>query len=1856
MAEGEGAFRLTFVQGRGLLSLAGRDFEGLGRVDSLELEIPDLRFPFDLSGGVGRFKNRRLRLRELSLFVGAGEITGFLARAPLGDFGIFDPHLSVEGTRLTLCARVALGGREVEVTALAAISPSLPRSASLCVYGVRAYGFLPIPAPLVVTALFSALGAESPANRESASRVGEGGLGPQEPERARPSAASAAVGGWQGPRDWKPSQGFHVGDLALPALIHVRSASEMRIDVCDLAMFAILPMHGWRLPERSQVQIRVAGGAARATHIPLVFSHTDPAVPADPLLGEDAIPAVLAMRDFAARAPSVEDALARGDIASALGQLRALAPLDADDKEGTRRLLQILVAAQDTLPEAGEVAQAALARWPNFSPAVLVLAVLAAERDQPGEAASFYERLAELSAVQGRSEDESCALLAAARQYARGGQTERALATLERALVYRLSLRPVARARIMKLAVAECWDDILRAVGEESRPNVPDVRDEVAQVLELVHQGGLAQDTGLVAQAADSLEALLGRGEWPGTSLSRAEAAYQMGLVRLSLGDDEAASRWFATCIEGEATGPIAAAAWRALAELMQRRGDAAQEAQALAGWASDARVPESAAEKVRHLLDAARIAMRDSQAPANAASYLETALSLSPGDPAVLSALEQLAHRTGDPIAVADILRRRLRESRPDQGKAILRLLIRLLADREERADDVKDACAVLLELEPRDEEATFFQARQAWDAGDRATAAAGYRSSMTAPTLGTSQVAEAQLRIAEVLLAEGKRDEAKQCLTHGLAFEPQGARLDVLMQALRAFGEDERLSSVLAEREAALTDDKSRLNVRRSLAAAAERRGDLATAETLYRSLHEAAPTDVEWLDRLASICKRQARSQDLCGWLDKLWALVEGEGLSGKGPVDGVAVGLDLAELLARDSAGKARAEAILRRLSEVAPPAARLLDALHGLLLDRGAFDEAAKVFAPRLALTPAEETSAFLLSRTRSCLAKPEGLRPALAMLQGFAVEGLGDEALNLRADLAERAGETIDAVLCLQHLRARANDSERPTLTKRLADLAARPATAKDLSIEVLEKLQAELPDSLLLAKALFDAYGRLDDVAARNRAWQDLLARVPALPDAYRARLQIALSEVAERIGDIRSAEELLAKASELDSSPKARAEQLVVHARLLVARSEIVQAEDELDEALSINPDLPGALALTADLAYRAQEWERARKAYTRLAQVSGVPPVSPKLLASRRAELAEMFGDHAEAEAAYRQVVALDSQDDGAREALAGFALARGDWAEAALHLREVVRLLPKDAVGRLTQARQHLGQVYLGLGDLQAARQNLELALASDPDRAATLDLLTATYEKVGLFRQAVATCERLSRVFTDPAKKAEALYRKGELLRASLGDSESATEAYLRASDLDPSFAPNLARLVCYYWSRGDLVSLVDVGVDLVQAGPVPKIDRDDVGLLVAVAALLARGDEGLAKTALESPLLGGPVRAELAAARLGELLSRVARGEIASLDRVLKFVCGTIGEGFENELHSAVLRAVASDPSDGAQFMLLGRLFEWRGQAALARSAYSMAHFIDAGLGAGRPLADLGDETKPRLEAFFLGSNAVHPFARGPVRKVLQHLAVVLVGAGPAPEAATDPDQSPETLPEGPDQALQPSTVAICEQLRRDLSAPAIPFVAYGDGVDVTLSATQPLRILIGRRAEALQPEDLRFFVARALEQARAGTLALLRMSQENLHGMLRAVLRVAGASGSPFDLAGESADESTALWIERLRSPETMALLPLERIKGELIEHARRALASPPEIDTYLRGCRYTADRIGLLASGKPLSVLRALAGSLKDGAVSIDAATVAQRQELVRNSQALRELVSFMISEEYSVLVVAA
>src|SRR5262249_43699173 len=120
---------------------------------------------------------------------------------------------------------------------------------------------------------------------------------------------------------------------------------------------------------------------------------------------------------------------------------------------------------------------------------------------------------------------------------------------------------------------------------------------------------------------------------------------------------------------------------------------------------------------------------------------------------------------------------------------------------------------------------------------------------------------------------------------------------------------------------------------------------------------------------------------------------------------------------------------------------------------------------------------------------------------------------------------------------------------------------------------------------------------------------------------------------------------------------------------------------AATALDEALALLPGHALALPARAELAFRAQEWDRAAGLYARLC---GLHPEQTGGVALRRGELAEMLGRDEEAEVLLRQAVAAAPRAPGPREALARILLARGRLNEALEELRTVANLLPAIAV--------------------------------------------------------------------------------------------------------------------------------------------------------------------------------------------------------------------------------------------------------------------------------------------------------------------------------------------------------------------------------------------------------------------------------------------------------------------------------------------------------------------------------------------------------------------------------------------
>ncbi len=121
---------------------------------------------------------------------------------------------------------------------------------------------------------------------------------------------------------------------------------------------------------------------------------------------------------------------------------------------------------------------------------------------------------------------------------------------------------------------------------------------------------------------------------------------------------------------------------------------------------------------------------------------------------------------------------------------------------------------------------------------------------------------------------------------------------------------------------------------------------------------------------------------------------------------------------------------------------------------------------------------------------------PRAKAPRLRSCSRWVVRLLPEDALGLRADLAEKAGDTIDAIACWQRVRSLRKDDRaaREEVDKRLAAVVVRPTVSTETARAMLEELHAANPADVALAESLFAVYGRLPDLQERDRAWADLL------------------------------------------------------------------------------------------------------------------------------------------------------------------------------------------------------------------------------------------------------------------------------------------------------------------------------------------------------------------------------------------------------------------------------------------------------------------------------------------------------------------------------------------------------------------------------------------------------------------------------------------------------------------------------------------------------------------------------------------------------------------------------------------
>ena len=1360
-------FEVQVGDGRGLLLLRPRTFFGWLRIDNLQLAIPEVHFPLDITGGMAQFQRQRCPVIEATFAVeraGFAELVqrraSLLTAAGFADVGV---ELAPEGIEVTAQARLREWTAELVVRVVVEAEERMVR---LRVAEAVTFGFIRRPAALLAHDLLCVL--------LGASTTPSGDAAPIQ------SAVTRALGVVQlRPLDW------FVARVLAPA--------------------------GWRLPELEGLRLDGVSLNAQAASLRWARADVDAAAEAAAVPAASAAPRSVrgVVDELAARA--IDDALLRNDLAGAASACRLEMTRRPERAMAmTERLLGLLCARETSLREAEPMAREALARWPDLGAAHLALAAVESARGRGVEAARHFGEAARMAEVRGDTVLAVRAAAAAARQL----QTidpARAALLYERVLALRPTDREATDALAELYAASGRWEELkrllrarlLRARDHEERLEAHlrvaelsfrRLRDPVMahddlraaaelapadrRVWELMAQ--VCDATGDVAGSVAALERLAAALAGGDDRLAEARALLRLADRYEGLDDNAAALRRYR---EALALTPDDSGALERFAAAASRHGDAADAISAYrrlldGGGPSDRR--RRAGQQLLQLY--VIIGDRD------AARALLPSLQDEPS-PDVLMGLARLEEACDEFGAAAELWARAAAQL--DGQHAATAELERARACRAAgRGDDERAALARAFALAPTAREglaAASGLIRMAREAGD-AAAEAAWLDRLLACAPSTPHHVELALRRAQLFLDAGEPAGAARLLD-ALDAERQGGPA---LRRLRAdvYGAlgDARARAALLEALAgdAAGDERARL-----LAQAAQSRLAADELDEAAADLHAAEallPEDLEVRTLVAEIAWRRSAWEEVVVRYGELSsestaaARVEHTrrlalAADRLGRSDDALAALELA-VAAPDATG----EALVQAWRDLGQLRERLGDL--GAAVDcyrRGGAD--ARVSAPA--------TRAVLVRAAAEILHRRMGLHEdaAAALRDALALDG-GDlatlDALDaLQSEIGDDAG-LVDTLTRKRALAGVAPERRAPWL-ERLGELAAARGDG-ELARAVFRELGEAQPEHAGALRWLAaDAAARGDEAASTELDERMALMATAPADERRAARRRLATRARADgRLGD---AEAHLWAAVELSPSEE--------QSPLLVELEEVYTAGErwaDLAVVLAHHVRIAGDETLRLELELRR---------VTMLTRALGTPKLAieaaeaalhhhgrePRLLAAL-AEAALAAGErelHAETVATQAAVCAEPGERGRLSSEAAALFAALGDGARGEALAREA-----------LEAARAEVAATAPGAPRQEALRLVVARARAARADEVEREAL-------VALWQDGAAADERARLLaLLESAERWDDAARVAE---------ELVVEAVAAGSDADP--APPLARLRGVARSEAALGALAD---------------------------------------------------------------------------------------------------------------------------------------------------------------------------------------------------------------------------------------------------------------------------------------------------------------------------------------------------------------------------------------------------------------------------------------------------------
>jgi len=528
------------------------------------------------------------------------------------------------------------------------------------------------------------------------------------------------------------------------------------------------------------------------------------------------------------------------------------------------------------------------------------------------------------------------------------------------------------------------------------------------------------------------------------------------------------------------------------------------------------------------------------------------------------------------------------------------------------------------------------------------------------------------------------------------------------MLLSEQRADLQDIR-SRIIPQRERMLRENPNDLANRLQLAGLYERTDQLDKAESMLRSVYDAAPKSVEAARPLASFLARRGRSEDLTALLDRLI-----------GQADDPLGALLLAARLTASSNPEA-AEALYRRGVEQFSSDPRGHQAYAAFLAQREQWPAAAAQLAQAVRL----RGDSTALRKLLILYQIQAGLydQAAAQIDDSLAQDAEDAEALSLKGLLAMRQGAWDQARASLDRAIALAGDYPVPLLYRAEWFLHTGDVAAAHADIDRARRL-AKDPNTLLQVAALYEALGHGE--AARD-VYRDLLQQNPDRLDAMNNLLRLCF-----RLEWWPLLERLLADARRTHPQDPAY---VLAEAEMWLRRGNHAKRARALGDVLQLTGASPVVLSEYLDALFDAAEYDQVLRT---VQQYRDQPAYRTWVEAWRAAVLARR-GETDSADQIFRD--ALTAADDPAQLDRIIRQVARGYGPrKAAERLAEwIAALRPRDG-----NAWALVGEMQRSAGLFTEAAKSFTQArdLAANPAQRARIEfLLATTAEAAGQYRQA-----------------------------------------------------------------------------------------------------------------------------------------------------------------------------------------------------------------------------------------------------------------------------------------------------------------------------------------------------------------------------------------------------------------------------------------------------------------------------------------------------------------------------------